>query len=445
MKTPLFLLPYGLAWRLARPFLRRHKRLAEGFAHRLAGPDWPDDLLPGSCAGGARPPYRLWIHAASGGEAYLAWQLAEELAARLGNLNILCTSMTRQGIEVLAKMQAALGSDACCITVSYLPLDEPGLMRRAVARAFGQPGQSPRGLVLLETELWPGLLAACREAGAEVYVINGRMRLSSLKAYQRLVGTLRALAPKKIFAVSPADVERFSAIFDAPGAASRVALMPNMKFDRALPAPDERENPLRPLLRGCPVLLLASVREEEEGDILGLLAPLRLAAPEAAIIVAPRHMHRAAHWIDTLAGMLAGTPHFKMRSKGVSGIEAGDIILWDSFGELMDLYDIADAAFVGGSLAPLGGQNFLEPLSFGLRPVIGPFWSNFYWVGEELFRQDLAQRVQNAGELEKALLGQLQSPLDKADVKRRYAEYLKDRQGGVRQAVDFLLGELWGK
>lgn len=449
MKQPLLLKPYGLVWRLARPFLRRHKRLAAHFGERLVPRDWPGNLMPAVCKlDTVAPPFRLWIHAASGGEAYLAREIVGVLAHRLHELAIVCTSMTEQGIEVLAKVREEFSGENCFIAVTYFPLDEPGLMERALDQAFGPPSQAPRAVALLETEIWPGLLAACRRYGVKSYILNGRMTEKSLKAYRRVADTLRRLAPEYIMAGTQEDAERFREIFDDPGAPSRVSLMPNIKFDRAASADGEAESKsaLRPLLgeNPPPLLLFASVREEEEKALLGLIAPLRRAAPLAAIIVAPRHMQRAKRWAEALSGMRDGAERFKMRSRGLNGIEPGDVVLWDAFGELTALYGIATAAFVGGSLAPLGGQNFLEPLSAGVVPVIGPSWSNFYWVGDEPFKLGLVKQVQNAQELQAALLEQLRNPPDKAATRQAFAAYLKQRQGGARQAGDFLIRELWG-
>ncbi len=152
MKTPLALAAllglYGLVWRGARPLLRRHRRLNDAFDQRLVPSDWAP-------SGGVD----LWIQAASGGEALLARRLLEELARRGAPLRVLCTSCTRQGLETLeaARNRAAEHAPHIQVFVRFFPLDEPALMRRALALA------APRLLVLLETELWPGLLVAAAE------------------------------------------------------------------------------------------------------------------------------------------------------------------------------------------------------------------------------------------------------------------------------------------
>lgn len=436
MNRPFLLGPYALAWKLARPLLRRHKRLALHFAERLVPKDWPG-------GSGEHAPYRLWIHAASGGEAYLTREIVAQLAPRVKDIALLCTSMTEQGIEVLRQVQQEFSSNNCAITVNYFPLDEPGLMRRALEQAFGPQGQGPRAVVLLETEIWPGLLAACREYGVKSYILNGRMTAGSYKSYRRIAGTLKRLAPDAIMATGTEDAQRFGDIFDAAGAPSRVSLMPNIKFDRVNPTADEAANPLKALFpENTPqIALLASVREEEEDALEEVVELLQSSLPELCIIVAPRHMHRVGAWAERLSGLKG----FKKRSQGLKSLEAGDVILWDTFGELMALYGISTVAFVGGSLAPLGGQNFLEPLSFGLVPIIGPSWSNFYWVGEEPFEAGMVRQVDNAWGLFAALKDQLENPPERSAVKASFAEYLKEQQGGAKRVADFLLSELWGK
>ncbi len=277
---------YGLAWRAARPFLRRHKRMADGFAQRLVPPDWA-------------APADIWIQAASGGEAYLARQLLGELALLPTPLRVLCTSCTRQGLDTLeaARQWAADHAPQLTIRVAVFPLDEPALMRRALAMA------APKLLALLETELWPGLLAACAEADVPVALVNGRMTEKSLAGYRRLAPLWRFAAPRRVLAVSDADATRFAALFGS----ERVGLMPNMKFDgvHAQSPPAGDGNPFPGILPpGLHVLLLASVRKEEEELLLPAIASLREKAPQSAIVVAPRHMERVDAWLEKIKGAL---------------------------------------------------------------------------------------------------------------------------------------------
>ena len=423
---------YSVLWKAARPFLRLHKRLGEDFAERLLPADWPAANAPSS--------YSLWLHSASGGEAYLVREIARELAARAVDLDILCTSCTRQGLDVLRRTQAEFSRGPLRLDLNYLPLDDPALMRRAARRV------KPRVLALLETELWPGLLKACREQGAKILILNARMSASSFKGYRLLRPLLRPLAPDALLAVSREDLERFCAVFGAPGLEpaalspdAAYALMPNIKFDRlCAEKTDEAQKEAAPDPALPLVLALASVRKEEESLLQPLLAGLLAKAPDCALALAPRHLHRLAAWERRLSAMRLP---YTRRSLGGEP-QAGALLLWDSFGDLPLLYRRARAVFVGGSLAPLGGQNFLEPIAHGLRPCIGPYWDNFTWAGREIFDLGLAFRARNVAELESLLLKELRTAPAQAEVKALLAAYLEQRRGGARKAAELLLRAL---
>lgn len=448
---------YSLLWKAARPLLRRHKRLGENFAERLAPPSWPGTPAmqatgTGNHAAAQGGPCNLWLQAASGGESYLAWELLKTLARLSPGLRVLCTTCTRQGLEVLHQAQLDPACAGLGLTVNYLPLDEKAVLRRAVRQAFGRmPAQSRIGerslLVLLETEIWPGLLSACAAAGVKSAIINARMTEGSYKAYRLLRPWLRRLAPAAVLATAEGDLRRFCRIFDsrvAPEAkdAKIRALMPNMKFDRLLPESVDALIPdARPLPSGG-LLLLASTREEEESALLEAVPQLLAGAPETALVVTPRHLHRVEAWRAALdkAGL-----SYNLRSHYGALADVPfkpGLLLWDAFGELGGLYRLASAVFVGGSLAPLGGQNFLEALAAGLVPCIGPYWSNFYWAGEDLFSLGLVRRVQSAAELAPALLELLRSARPKEEIRREFAAYLEPRRGGTRQAAELILGLL---
>ncbi|MCL1915224.1 MAG: 3-deoxy-D-manno-octulosonic acid transferase [Desulfovibrionaceae bacterium] len=418
---------YQLLWRLARPLLRRHRRLGEGFAERLAPPPWPRIHTGHASA----TPCRLWLHGASGGEAYLIRELALELAARQSSrpkFTLLCTSLTNQGLEILRQAQKDCPADSLELLPAYLPLDEPQIMRRAVRQVFGpQRPASPAVLALLETELWPGLLLACREYDLPTLILNGRLTEKSLRAYYPFRSFLRHLPPRRILASSPADQERFRSLF---GSAAPCDLMPNIKFDRI-----RFEDAPPPVVPGS-LIALASVREEEEALLVSCLPELLAQAPECAIALAPRHLHRLEAWEKRLQAL--NLPYIRAGSLQNLAPPPGQILLWDSFGNLHQVYRQASAVFVGGSLAPLGGQNFLEPLACGLIPCIGPSWQNFAWVGKEIFDLGLVRRINSIEELVPALLRLLHGGENKTLVRQKLEDYLAPRRGGTRMAVEAL-------
>ena len=461
---------YGLAWRLARPLLRRHKRLRDGFSWRLAPEGWSAPPAERGQAGAAQ--VDVWVQAASGGEAYLAWELLRHLAGG-GPLRVLVTTWTRQGLEVLHGMAENLRREhpELSIRVTLFPFDEPRLMRKALDMA------RPRTIVLLETELWPGLLLAAARRNIPVLILNGRMTEKSLRHYRFLErlcpGFWQSVAPDAALAISDADAARFAALFGG----QRTTVVPNIKFDRCLQArpgavpPEQAPNSgsaqssisgapgvsgaLASLLpRGArgPWLLLASVREEEEEKLMETIRLLRRprSGPAPSIIVAPRHMHRVSAWKERLATLQEGGPLIRSRLGGEgNGAKEQDpaLILWDAFGELTALYELADAVFVGGSLAPLGGQNFLEALALGKVPCCGPHLENFAWAlapekEDDLQTLGLLQICRSPEALASALLGQAEAAVPPEDVRKRFHAWLAPRLGGAARCAEAVKARL---
>lgn len=403
---------------MAAPFLRRNPRLADGIDERLL------KISP--------PAADLWIQAASAGEANLAGHLIEHLNP-VGPLKILITTNTRQGRDILEKAvaRASENNPNLAVRCAFFPFDRPGLMRLAVRLIH------PRLVVLLETELWPGLLRALKQAGAKVFIINGRLTDKSARRYKRFPKICQALKPDGILAISPLDAERYAAVFNMPD----VTVVPNIKFDliRFEPQPDLTGGALSTILADQRLVVLGSIRQEEEADILSLIGWLLDRHPEITIALCPRHMHR----LDALCEMLsAAGRHWVLRSRIAPRIDAGKVIVWDRFGELNLAYSLSCATFVGGSLAPLGGQNFLEPLAFGIRPVIGPHWKNFAWVGRDIVEKGLVRQVADWRKAGACLSAQLKQPDDKAQTMSEALTYIQSRQGGTQSACGVIENQL---
>lgn len=408
---------YGLAWRAALPGLRRNGRLKDGWDARLL-------------RGGPPPKADLWLQAASGGEAYLAWELARRLPDCLPGClvdgpppRVLVTTFTSQGMGVLTRAAADLAGRVELLP-AWFPFDIPGNMAAALAAV------APRAVALLETELWPGLLAACRTAGIPALAVNARMTPKSLRGYLRLPGFWRSLGPERVLAVSEDDAARFAALFPQ----ARTQVMPNIKFDRldfSAAAPNPALAALLPEADGvrAPFIVLGSVRRQEEAQVLAIIQGLLARLPGAVVGLFPRHMERLNAWEGLLER--GGVPYVR-RSAGAA--RPGSVLLWDAFGELGAAFALARACFIGGSLADLGGQNFLEPLAHGVTPVIGPSWSNFAWVGHEIFECGLARREQDAAGVLDALCALADTPPDRQDVRRRAESYAQSRRGGADAA-----------
>lgn len=400
---------YRLLWLFMVPLLRFHKRMKIGYGERTLKRHLPKA--------------DLWIQAASVGEAFIVEEILLSLSPTQP-LVVLVTTNTSQGMDILRKITP--GSQDITLKLRYCPFDRPDFMDRAIAMV------APSLVVLIETELWPGLLRACKKGAIKVCVINGRMTEKSMQGYLRLSQFWKDIAPTTTLAMSEADGERYSKVFDR----GRTSIMTNIKFDRLLrTATDTTDSsPLSAILApDVPFVVLGSTRSEEEELVGQMIKSLFHHNPKLVIGLFPRHMERISAWQQHLQ---KDKIPVQLRSEISEPVQRPTVILWDRIGELQQGYRRADAAFVGGSLAPLGGQNFLEAMTAGLQPVIGQSWSNFYWVGEDIFKQNLAIRVDNWQEAVNVLLNCLKSPTDRNKVQQTFRQYAKKQEGGTTTACN---------
>ncbi len=396
---------------MAIPALRLNKRLAEGFRQRTLREKLPEA--------------DLWIQAASVGEAFLAEELLSNIKTDKP-VRVLVTSNTSQGIEILKRTisEITLNNKNLTAFAAYFPFDKPAIMAQAVRNI------SPKIMVLLESEIWPGHLASLIKYGCKILIINGRITSKSLSRYLFWPSLWRTLKPDKILAISKKDAERFATLFGK----NRVGVMPNIKFDRldSKESPPNTKNPLETIIsHETPFLVLGSVRQEEEHLIEKIIADILPRQPETVIGLFPRHMQRMKYWEDTLSRL---SIPWILRSKTTHPVSPGTVILWDTFGELSLAYKLSKAAFVGGSLVPLGGQNFLEAVVCGVVPVIGPSWENFAWVGSEIMNEGLVKIADDWKEVADTLVKGIENPTSHETVRKSALEYLKDRRGGRETA-----------
>ena len=401
---------YDLLWSCTAPWLRLNHRLAEGYRQR--------------CLKRMPPAADIWIQAASVGEAYLAVEIIRTL--EVGAVKILVTANTSQGVDILNRDIVDRGKSRSGIQVSvaYFPFDKPALMRRAVAAIH------PAVMVLLETEIWPGLLRALDQQNRKTIIINGRITEKSLKRYLLWPSVWARLRPAKVLAISRADAGRFKQLFGPAG----IEVMPNIKFDRlaASNTAADYRNTIKDLVPSVLAFaVLASVRRQEEPLVKQIIIEVLRRRPKSVIGLFPRHLHRVQSWQETLGQ--AGI-RWSLRSQAKAPATAGSVIIWDTFGELLPAYRICKSAFVGGSLAPLGGQNFLEALICGTIPVIGPSWENFLWVGTEIIDAGLLRVAGTWQEAAALLLKDMDNSPPKDEIINRSLDYIKNRQGGTARA-----------
>jgi len=293
----------------------------------------------------------VWVHAVSVGEARAAAPLVAALRGALPDHAVLMTCTTAAGRETLRQVYG----DA--LQVSFLPYDFPWASRRFLEYF------RPRLGVIMETEVWPNLIAACAAKDVPVVLANARMSEKSARGYARVASLTRPAFASlaAVCAQSTADAERLRAL-----GAKRVQVYGNLKFDVTPNAQQLAAGRAWRAALGRPVLLLASTREGEE-ELL-LKETRSLVASNVLILVVPRHPQR----FDEVAGLAQSR-----RTRNPVPGAADRVHLGDTMGEMAFYYAAADVAVIGGSFMPLGGQNLIESLASGTPVVTGPSMFNF--------------------------------------------------------------------
>lgn len=308
---------------------------------------------------------RIWLHAASVGEVQAAAVLIAELRRLEPTADFVLTTMTIHGRK-LAEEQ--LGGDATCLLA---PLDVPGIVDLVIHAV------SPDIYVCIETELWPVLLRRLKTRSTPVVLVNGRMSERSAARYSRhawlfgmVVANFDALCM-----ISETDKARYLSL----GAARQeITVTGNLKYDRAVPADEERiRGRYRQLLAVDPdteILITGSTHSGEEEILLPVFRALYDDRP-LLWVVAPRHLTRLPHIEELLRQNGIGFDRFSSLMSGGERQQA--VILLDSFGELAELYSIGTYIFCGGSFVECNGHNVLEPAHWGRTVFYGPSMGDF--------------------------------------------------------------------
>lgn len=359
----------------------------------------------------------IWLHGVSVGEVKAARTLVTEIKKALPNKEILISATSAAG----RKMAASLYPD--CLVVPF-PLD----FSWAIMRYFRY--FQPHLLILMELELWPNLLLLANYHHIPVILVNGRLSVGSWKNY-RLLGGLFPFMTRAIryFAM---QTEIYAERLKQLGIdEKRVMVTGNMKFDTTAA---QKWLPRQPMVvqqlgltPNLKVLVAGSTHAPEEKILLSCYRKLQDSFPELRLILVPRHPERA----EEIAAWTRQVGLFPMRRSGISGhyrLDSDQVLIGDRMGELGELYTVAWIAFVGGSLIPHGGQNFLEPAGLGKAVVCGPFMDNFPDI--RIFKEEQALiQLTAADSLEKTLTQLLRAPDTVRTLGEKAQELVSKNQG----------------
>jgi len=347
----------------------------------------------------------IWIHAVSVGEALSARALIGELRARYPGLKLFLSTTTLTGQQIARTRLQELDA------VFFLPFDLPIFVNRTLRLV------KPRLFVMMETEIWPNLLRACRRQGVKTILANGRISSRSYPRYR---------LARMFFRRVLVDVDRFCMqseesarrIIDIGADPGRVSVTGSLKFDSL-------EAPAAAAGRGAsrvlryfrippsrPVFIAASTLKGEEGPVLAAFAAIRRSQANALLIIAPRKPERFSE-AETLA-RAEGLRVIRRTELAVDAEPRADVVILDTIGELAYLFQVATVVFVGGSLVDGGGHNILEPALYGKPIVVGPHMENFAEIANTFLRSQAALQVGGPSELAEVVSRLTGDPVERA-------------------------------
>jgi 3-deoxy-D-manno-octulosonic-acid transferase len=365
----------------------------------------------------ARPKGHLvWVHGASIGETLSLLPVVERLTQR--GVAVLVTSGTRTSASLIARR---LPPGA---VHQFVPVDVPRYVRR-----FLDHWQPDLALVA-ESEIWPNMVIALDRRRIPLVLVNGRMSDRSFRRWQRLPHIIGSLLERfaLCLAQTPEDAERLARL-----GAPRVLVSGNLKFDSAPPPADPRVVAhLSGLVAGRPVWLAASTHPGEEGAVVAVHRALAQHHPHLLTIVAPRHPHRGEEVaaIAARAGLRAGR-----RSQGMHPDRATDVYVADTVGEMGLFYRLANIVLMGGTLAPVGGHNPIEPAKLGAAILHGPHVHNATEIYAAVDEARGALMVKDSAGLARAVSRLLSDPALTRDMARAAADAVHALGGAVERTM----------
>jgi 3-deoxy-D-manno-octulosonic-acid transferase len=376
--------------------------VAERFGHV------PSSLGPGA---------DIWLHAVSAGESIAAAPLIEALLAQ-GHTLVLSTTTPTGRAQLMRQFS---GRAVIC----YGPFD----LQRCSKRFLNQV--RPNLALMIETEIWPNWMAACASREIPVALLNARLSERSFRGYQKLGSMMGATLRQFswIAVQSTVHAARFKALGAAP---DRLSVTGSIKADQVLPADFRAQVAvIQEKLAHRTLLLAASTHPGEEQMLLAAFKVLKAKHPQLLMVLVPRHVQRAAELQAMSAQLgliqsLADKDHFT---------DETDVVIVNVMGQLLYWYGASTVTFVGGSLVPHGGHNFLEPALCGCAIVTGPWVFNFEAQAEQFQKQAALTLVNDESELIEALERLLVDPVIRKVQADRARQLVDESRGALDQLL----------
>ena len=365
----------------------------------------------------------LWIHTASVGEVIAAKKLVEHFIHYFSHYRVLITTTTPSG----AQQVKSLFADN--VRHCYLPYDLRYFFVRFLKLV------KPVAVLIMETEMWPNMLAICHQSNIPSILINARMSLRSCCNYRRLACLSESMFSQltMVVAQTTADAKRLQYL-----GAKNISVSGNIKMDLGISA-EQREKAKRLAVNWSnqgrrTVLIAASTHFGEDEKLLLALGKLRQSDLKILLVLVPRHPQRfeEVRQLSLQQGYRVSR-HSKDRVD-----ESTDVVIGDTVGELMAMYGASDIAFVGGSLVDNGGHNMLEPAAWGLPVVTGSSVYNFSAIVDGLASAQGIRVVNNSRELTENLLELGTHPEIRYQMGAAASQYVESNKGSLKKLLGFL-------
>ncbi|MBW2708315.1 MAG: 3-deoxy-D-manno-octulosonic acid transferase [Deltaproteobacteria bacterium] len=369
----------------------------------------------------------LWVHALSVGEVLSAVPLVAKLKGAFPEKDIVLSVTTRSGMALASEKFS--GQVACIMT---LPLDAWWCTRRMINCV------RPSVFILVETDLWPGLLGFLKQKGVRSLLVNGRISPRTLKSYKKAPGVVRRMFAPLAYCLMQTDLDR-DRLLQLGMAREKVITTGNIKFDREMFTMDAHKKGewletlgLKPEMQ---LWVAGSTHEGEEIVLLRVFQDLKREFPLLRLIVAPRDVGRSYEISRMIRnqGMAVA-----LRTTVSKKSHPYDVLVLDTVGELGYVYGLGSTAFVGGSFVPIGGHNLLEPAHWGIPVLFGPHTHNFELMSESILKTGGGFRVQDGAELYDVMERLLSDSALRERMGGRAKSFVVENRGALERVMGYI-------
>jgi 3-deoxy-D-manno-octulosonic-acid transferase len=375
------------------------------------------------------PQHGIMIHAVSLGETLAAQPLVNALLKNYPHFPVIITNTTATGAE----RARALWGDK--VTQCYLPYDYSWAMDKFLLQS------QPRLIIVMETELWPNLLALAQRKKIPVLLANARLSAKSAEGYSKIQGLMTPML-QALSVLAAQDQDTAQRFLDLGAPATTVQVTGSLKFDLTLPdnlAERALELKQQWQLDGRPIWVAASTHDGEDEIVLAAFKHIQQQFNQALLILVPRHPER----FDNVAELIT-KQGFSMARRSQQQAVTPDIevFLADSMGELLLWLAVADVAFVGGSLVNVGGHNPLEPAALAVPIVTGQTMFNFKQITEILLQAGALKQAANSQELADIVCDWLNNPEQKQQAGQAALQVVNANKGALAKHLAIVEGLL---